>query len=59
MRSVSSGNFRHEALREPSAGILPVLVLSGGSFSAAALVTQWLLCHLHCLVSVQPMGDLH
>jgi hypothetical protein len=61
VRSTSSGMDgidRHEVFRGPSVGIVPILVRYRVSFSMA-LVPQLQLWHLHWLVTVQSMGDLH
>jgi hypothetical protein len=60
-RSTSSGMDaidHQEELRGPSAGIVPTLVRYRVSFSTA-LVPQLQLQHLHWLVSVQSVDDLH
>jgi hypothetical protein len=61
LRSASSGmdaTDRQEVLRGPSVGIVPILVQYRMSFSKA-LVPRLQLWHLHWLVSVQSVGDLH
>jgi hypothetical protein len=61
VRSASSGMDaidRHEVLRGPSVGIVPIVMRYRVSFSMA-LVPQLQLWHLHRLVSVQSVGDLH
>jgi hypothetical protein len=48
----------HEVLREPSVGLVPNLVRYFVS-SFTVLVPQLQLWHLHCLVSVPSVGDVH